>query len=97
MNKKSSVEFPGLRRLHVGIAVSDIDRSRHFYTTLLGTAPSKQRPDYVKFEPSDPSVNLTLHQTNVDRISDRGKSWATHYGVQVKSAESCLAGWRSPS
>ena len=84
MNRQSAVDFPGKRRIHIGLAVTDLERSRFFYQTLLGVAPSKERPGYVKFEPADPSVNLTLNE-----VKENGHVGGppTHYGVQVKSQQ----------
>lgn len=84
MKGQSAVDFQGSHRIHVGLSVSDIARSRRFYELLLGSAPSKERPGYVKFEPADPSVNLTLNAAS-PRAS-RGNP-ATHYGIQVHTSE----------
>ena len=84
MKGQSAVNFPGNSRVHIGLAVKDLQRSRVFYETLLGTPPVKQRPGYVKFEPQDPSVNLTLNE--VTDAKNIGKP-ATHYGVQVKTTQ----------
>lgn len=83
MDGQSAVDFPGERRVHIGLAVSDLRRSRAFYEALLGSPATKVRPGYVKFEPRDPSVNLSLNE-----VSDAKPSGgpATHYGVQVKSS-----------
>ena len=82
MSHDSAVEFPGLSRLHVALNVSDLEASRRFYELLLGVPPTKERPRYVKFEPQDPSVNLTLNETD-DGVRPEGGS--AHFGVQVKS------------
>ncbi len=84
MNRQSAIDFPGSRRIHIALAVTDLERSVPFYKTLLGTPPSKVRPGYAKFEPEDPSVNLTLNEVPKDESSVKP---ATHYGIQVKSAE----------
>ena len=84
MNGQSAVDFPGKSRVHIALAVTDLHSSRRFYETLLGVAPTKERPGYVKFEPDDPSVNLTLNEVRDGR--NIGKP-ATHYGVQVKSTQ----------
>ena len=84
MNGQSAVNFPGNSRVHIALAVTDLQRSRTFYETLLGVPPTKERPGYVKFEPQDPSVNLTLNE--VGDAKTVGKP-ATHYGVQVKSTQ----------
>ncbi|MBX2851324.1 MAG: VOC family protein [Phycisphaeraceae bacterium] len=84
MTQPSPIEFPGNNRIHLALAVTDLQRSLGFYETLLGTAPAKVRPGYAKFEPEDPSVNLTLNE--VSQADPIGKP-ATHYGVQVKSTD----------
>lgn len=82
MNQESVVEFPGKYRLHVALNVSNLEQSKQFYETLFGLSPSKERPQYAKFEPLDPSVNLTLNETGSEVILEGG---ASHYGIQVKS------------
>ncbi len=82
-NVVSAVDFPGSSRIHVGLAVSDLERSKRFYQTLFGRAPTKERPGYAKFEPTDPSVNLSLNQAGPGATS---KALPAHYGVQVKSS-----------
>lgn len=82
MKQKSAVDFPGQFRLHVALTVSDLEKSRQFYELLLGVAPSKERPRYAKFEPVDPSVNLTLNEVEGDVVVEGGSA---HFGVQVKS------------
>ncbi len=77
----SAVEFPGNFRVHVALSVTDVEKSQQFYELLLGTKPSKIRPRYAKFEPADPSVNLTLNET--DEVAVEGG--AAHFGIQVKS------------
>lgn len=82
MNNESVVEFPGNYRLHVALTVSDLEASKRFYELLLGVQPSKVRPRYAKFEPVDPSVNLTLNEVDGEATVEGGSA---HFGVQVKS------------
>jgi len=82
MNAKSAVDFPGHYRLHVALTVSNLEKSKRFYELLLGTPPSKERPRYAKFEPMDPSVNLTLNEIDGNVQLEGGSA---HFGVQVKS------------
>lgn len=82
MNNEPAVEFPGKFRLHVALTVSDLEASKRFYELLLGVQPSKERPRYAKFEPVDPSVNLTLNEVDGEVTVEGGSA---HFGVQVKS------------
>lgn len=77
----SAVDFPGNFRVHVALSVTDVEKSQEFYELLLGTKPSKVRPRYAKFEPEDPSVNLTLNETEKVELS----GGSAHFGIQVKS------------
>ena len=80
---KSAIAFPGNSRIHVGLAVSNLDDSKRFYQTLLGRAPTKERPGYIKFESCDPSVNLSLNQ--IKEPVGLNQNHSTHYGIQVQS------------
>lgn len=88
MTSPSTIEFPGNFRVHVALNVADVEKSKEFYSLLLGVSPSKERPRYAKFEPSDPSVNLSLNQVE-GPISVAGGS--AHFGIQVKSIEAVHA------
>ena len=84
MTGQTAVDFPGNRRIHIGLAVKDLKRSRRFYEILFGEPPTKQRPGYVKFEPESPSINLLLNE--VADLTGPASPTA-HYGVQVKSTQ----------
>ena len=90
MNERtiSFSEGPTLqRRIHVGIAVSDVQRSVAFYSTLFGQEPTKTRDGYAKFEVLDPPVNFTLN-----RYADPpGSIGPQHFGIQVRTADSVAA------
>lgn len=84
MNNESAINFPGSSRVHIALPVRDLEHAKTFYETLLGVSPTKERPGYIKFEPQDPSVNLTLNE--VETISTTSQP-VMHYGVQVKSVQ----------
>ncbi len=84
-NQTSAVSFAGQSRIHIGLSVQNLNRAEAFYQTLLGTAPTKKRPGYAKFEPESPALNLSISET--DRVAPPSQlpSNSTHYGIQVKS------------
>lgn len=70
-----------MKRMHIHVAVEDLERSVLFYTAMFGgTAPSVRKDDYCKWELSDPKVNFA--------ISQRGaKLGVDHLGIQVETDE----------
>jgi catechol 2,3-dioxygenase-like lactoylglutathione lyase family enzyme len=73
-----------LPRVHVHMAVSDLAKSRDFYTKLFGS-PVKEKPGYAKFLPAFGPLNLA--------ISDgRGGvgGHVDHMGIQLGSREDVL-------
>ncbi|HEX3652968.1 MAG TPA: ArsI/CadI family heavy metal resistance metalloenzyme [Rhizomicrobium sp.] len=67
-----------MKRLHVHIAVEDLNRSIGFYSTLFGAQPTVVKHDYAKWMLDDPRVNLAISQR--DRIAG-----IDHLGIQVES------------
>ena len=69
-----------MKRLHVHVAVDDLETSKAFYATLFGAPPSVVKDDYAKWMLEDPRVNFA--------ISSRGRvGGLDHLGIQVDSAE----------
>lgn len=69
-----------MKRLHVHVAVGDLDESVRFYSMLFGSQPSVAKPDYAKWMLDDPRVNFA--------ISTRDKQpGLEHLGVQVDSMD----------
>jgi catechol 2,3-dioxygenase-like lactoylglutathione lyase family enzyme len=68
-----------MKRLHVHVAVPDLEQSIRFYSTLFGAEPVKVKSDYAKWMLEDPRVNFA--------ISQRGSRMpgVDHIGVQVDS------------
>ena len=69
-----------MSRMHLHVAVADLDQNTRFYTALFGAEPTVVKPDYVKWELTDPAVNFA--------ISARGRApGLDHVGIQASSAE----------
>jgi catechol 2,3-dioxygenase-like lactoylglutathione lyase family enzyme len=66
-----------MKRLHVHVAVSDLERSIGFYSTLFASQPSVRKEDYAKWMLDDPRVNFA--------ISTHGTGGVDHLGIQVES------------
>ncbi len=65
-----------MKRLHIHVAVEDLQKSIGFYSTLFGSEPTKLKADYAKWMLEDPRVNFA--------ISARGaKPGVDHLGIQV--------------
>jgi predicted enzyme related to lactoylglutathione lyase len=68
-----------MKRMHVHVAVRDLNRSIGFYSALFDAAPSIVKPDYAKWMLDDLRVNFA--------ISTRGgETGLDHLGIQVESA-----------
>ena len=87
MSIESVVDFPTASRVHVALAVQDIERAGAFYRALLGVEPSKSRPGYLRFEATEPPLNLALNRS----ASATGQVDPQHFGIQVKSTDSVAA------
>ena len=68
-----------MKRLHLHIAVEDLDRSIGFYSTLFGAEPSVVKDDYAKWMLEDPRVNLAISQ----RAHTCG---VDHVGIQAETS-----------
>lgn len=69
-----------MKRLHVHIAVEDLQRSIDFYSTLFEAPPSVVKDDYAKWMLDDPRVNLA--------ISARGANpGVEHLGIQAETGD----------
>jgi catechol 2,3-dioxygenase-like lactoylglutathione lyase family enzyme len=69
-----------MKRLHVHVAVADLERSIGFYSTLFAARPVVLKTDYAKWMLDDPRVNFA--------ISTRGREpGLDHLGIQAESAD----------
>ena len=66
-----------MKRLHVHVAVKDLDTSIRFYSQLFASEPSVRKTDYAKWMLEDPRVNFAISQRD-------GKPGVQHLGIQVE-------------
>jgi hypothetical protein len=68
-----------MKRLHVHVAVHDLQQSIRFYSALFAAAPAVKKDDYAKWMLDDPRVNFA--------ISTRGgKAGIDHLGIQAENS-----------
>jgi catechol 2,3-dioxygenase-like lactoylglutathione lyase family enzyme len=68
-----------VKRLHVHVAVHDLQQSIRFYSALFAAEPAVKKDDYAKWMLDDPRVNFA--------ISTRGgKAGLDHLGIQAENA-----------
>jgi catechol 2,3-dioxygenase-like lactoylglutathione lyase family enzyme len=68
-----------MKRLHVHVGVTDLDKSIAFYSSLFAAEPSVRKGDYAKWMLDDPRVNFAI-STREDGGGVR------HLGIQVEDA-----------
>ena len=66
-----------MKRMHLHVSVDNLDQSIGFYSTLFGSAPTVQKPDYAKWMLDDPLVNFAISQRGM-------KAGLDHIGIQVE-------------
>ena len=69
-----------MKRFHVHLSVKDLAESIRFYSTVFGTPPNVEKPDYAKWMLEEPRINFAISPGN-------GPAGLSHLGMQVDSAE----------
>jgi len=69
-----------MKRLHVHVGVTDLDRSIGFYSNLFAAEPTVIKTDYAKWMLDDPRVNFAI-STRQEGAGVR------HLGIQVETPE----------
>lgn len=68
-----------MKRFHIHVGVTDLEKSIQFYSTLFGQKPTKLKEDYAKWMLEDPRLNFAIST----RIGENG---VDHLGIQVENA-----------
>jgi catechol 2,3-dioxygenase-like lactoylglutathione lyase family enzyme len=69
-----------MKRLHVHVAVHDLQQSIRFYSALFATEPAVKKDDYAKWMLDDPRVNFAIS-------THGGKAGLDHLGIQAENSE----------
>jgi catechol 2,3-dioxygenase-like lactoylglutathione lyase family enzyme len=85
-----------MSRLHVHIAVDDIEKNIRFYSALFGAAPGVSKPDYAKWDLADPAVNFAISkrgaQQGLDHVGLQADSDAELKAIQQRLEQAGIAG-----
>ncbi|WP_436239546.1 ArsI/CadI family heavy metal resistance metalloenzyme [Paenibacillus sp. LjRoot153] len=75
-----------MKRMHVAVNCSDLQKSLDFYKAFFGEDPTKVKENYAKFELIEPALHFSL---NVRPFEKKGV--LNHLGFQVNGTEDVLA------
>ena len=68
-----------MKRFHVHVGVTDMEKSVAFYSSLFSAEPSVVKTDYAKWMLDDPRVNFAIS------MRDDAAKGIEHVGLQVES------------
>ncbi len=69
-----------MKRMHINVAVADLEQSVQFYSALFAAEPTVVKPDYAKWMLDDPRLNFA--------ITTRGdRKGIDHLGIQVENPD----------
>ena len=66
-----------MKRLHIHLAVDNLDQNIQFYSTLFACDPTVQHDDYAKWMLDDPRVNFAISNRSA-------KLGLDHLGIQAE-------------
>jgi catechol 2,3-dioxygenase-like lactoylglutathione lyase family enzyme len=69
-----------VKRLHVHVAVHDLQQSIRFYSALFAAEPAVKKDDYAKWMLDDPRVNFAIS-------THSAKTGLDHLGIQADSGD----------
>lgn len=70
-----------MKRMHVHVGVTDLDRSINFYSTLFGAQPSVVKSDYAKWMLEDPRLNFAISSGH------HAAKGIEHLGIQAETGD----------
>ncbi len=73
-----------MKRLHIHLAVENLEQNIRFYSTLFGCEPSVEHGDYAKWMLDDPRVNFAISNRSA-------KLGLDHLGIQAEDDQELQA------
>ena len=70
-----------MKRMHLHVAVTDLEASMAFYSGLFGAEPTVTKPDYAKWMLEDPRINFAISST------DHAMKGIEHIGIQAETLD----------
>ncbi|MBU0557729.1 MAG: VOC family protein [Alphaproteobacteria bacterium] len=67
-----------MKRFHVHVGVTDVEKSVSFYSSLFGAEPTVMKADYAKWMLEDPRINFAIS------MRDGAEKGIEHIGLQVE-------------
>ena len=72
-----------MKRFHIHVGVTDLEKSVQFYSTLFGQQPTKLKVDYAKWMLEDPRLNFAISTGSTEKGVD-------HLGIQVEESKELI-------
>lgn len=69
-----------MKRLHVHVAVHDLQQSIRFYSALFAAEPAVKKDDYAKWMLEDPRVNFAISSRST-------RAGLDHLGIQAENGD----------
>lgn len=68
-----------MKRFHMNLKVSDLQKSRHYYAALFEAQPVVEKDDYIKWMLDDPFINFSIEPAT-------GETGIAHVGIEAENA-----------
>lgn len=84
-----------MKRLHIHLAIEDLEQNIEFYSSMFGSKPTVQHDDYAKWMLDDPRVNFAIsnrsNQTGLDHLGIQAEN-----DLELQDIKKCLDATQKP-
>ncbi|MEE9434379.1 MAG: VOC family protein [Sphingorhabdus sp.] len=67
-----------MKRFHINLKVSDLQRSKDYYSALFAAIPTLEKDDYIKWMLDDPYINFSIEPAT-------GETGIAHVGIEAEN------------